>query len=117
MQQIYNSDKPIFQKKQDRFNRQKFSSRIAETVIKRQNGEGLVIGLYGIWGEGKTSVLNMITEDLSKEQDILIIKFNPWRFKDEDTLILNFFTSISNSLDKELKKYKRENRKFPKDIW
>src|SRR5690606_5601059 len=114
MQQIYNSDKQIIQKGQDRFNRQKFSSRIAETIIKRQNAEGLVIGLYGIWGEGKTSVLNMITEDLSKEQDILVIKFNPWRFKDEDTLILNFFTSISNSLDKELKNTKEKLGNFLK---
>lgn len=56
----------------------------------------------------------MITEDLSKEQDILIIKFNPWRFKDEDTLILNFFTSISNSLDKELKNTKEKIGNFLK---
>ena len=102
MDQIYNSDKPINLKDQDRFNRYKFSNRIADTIIKRSIDEGLVIGLYGIWGEGKTSVLNMIEDDLKKGEGILVVKFNPWRFKDEDTLILNFFKNISEALDREL---------------
>ncbi|MCG8806494.1 hypothetical protein G1K75_12615 [Tenacibaculum finnmarkense] len=102
MEQIYNSDKPITLKEQDRFNRHKFSNRIAETIIKRENDDGLVIGLYGIWGEGKTSVLNMIEEKLKENENTLIAKFNPWRFKDEDTLILNFFKNISEVLNKEL---------------
>jgi predicted KAP-like P-loop ATPase len=102
MEQIYNSDKPITLKEQDRFNRHKFSNRIAETIIKRENNDGLVIGLYGIWGEGKTSVLNMIEEKIKEDENTLIAKFNPWRFKDEDTLILNFFKNISEVLNKEL---------------
>lgn len=102
MEQIYNSDKPIILKEQDRFNRYNFSNRIAETIIKRENNDGLIIGLYGIWGEGKTSVLNMIEEKLNENENILIVKFNPWRFKDEDTLILNFFINISDALNKEL---------------
>lgn len=102
MEQIYNSDNPIILKEQDKFNRYKFSNRIAETITKRQNDEGLVIGLYGIWGEGKTSVLNMIEEKLNENENTLIAKFNPWRFKDEDTLILNFFKNISEILNKEL---------------
>ena len=102
MNQIYNSDKPINLKEQDRFNRYKFSNRIADTIIKRNSDEGLVIGLYGIWGEGKSSVLNMIEDELKKSEEILIVKFNPWRFKDEDALILNFFKNISESLDREL---------------
>jgi len=102
MQEIYNSDKPIHLKEQDRFNRYKFSNRVSDTIIKRNVDEGLVIGLYGIWGEGKSSVLNMIEQDLLKSDKILVVKFNPWRFKDEDTLILNFFKNISNALDREL---------------
>jgi predicted KAP-like P-loop ATPase len=90
MTQIYNSDKPIILEAQDRFNRYKFSSRIAETIINRKNDDGLVIGLYGVWGEGKSSILNMIESNLIITEEIIIIKFNPWRFKDEDALILNF---------------------------
>lgn len=114
MRQIYNSDKPITLKEQDRFNRYKFANRIADTIIKRNMNEGLVIGLYGIWGEGKSSVLNMIEGDLSKNDGILIVKFNPWRFKDEDTIILNFFKNISTALDKELNTNTEKVGKFLK---
>jgi hypothetical protein len=102
MNQIYKSDKPIHLKSQDRFNRYKFSNRISDTIIKRNSDEGLVIGLYGIWGEGKSSVLNMIEDDLKKDEGILIVNFNPWRYQDEDALILNYFKNISEALDKEL---------------
>ncbi|WP_209300273.1 P-loop NTPase fold protein, partial [Flavobacterium psychrophilum] len=102
MKQIYNSDKPIFAKAQDRFNRNKFSNRIADTITKRIDNDGLVIGLYGIWGEGKSSVLNMIEEELNINDEILIVKFNPWRFKDEEALILNFLKNISEVLNREL---------------
>lgn len=108
MEQIYNSDKPIDNKNNDRFNRNKFSSRISQTIINRKSDEGLVIGLYGVWGEGKTSVLNMIQNDLEEMDDIFVVKFNPWRFKDEDSLILNFLKNISIVLDKDLNNAKEK---------
>jgi len=114
MKQIYNSDKPILDQQQDRFNRYKFSSRIAETIANRNNEDGLVIGLYGVWGEGKSSVLNMIENDLLKTDDILIIKFNPWRFKDEDTLVLNFLKNLSENLDFQLNTRKEKIGEFLK---
>lgn len=106
MDQLFNSDKPIYSKEYDRFDRYKFSSRIADTIAKRNTHDGLVIGLYGVWGEGKSSVLNMIENDLVTKDNILLVKFNPWRFKDEDTLILNFFKNLSSVLDRELNNQK-----------
>ena len=56
----------------------------------------------GSGGEGKTSVLNMIEEVLLEKNDIIIVNFNPWRFKSEDDLILNFLKNLSEKLDYEL---------------
>lgn len=112
MSQIYNSDKPILDKTEDKFNRYKFSKRIAETILRRENESGLVLGLYGVWGEGKSSVLNMIEGVLEKDDDILIIKFNPWRFKDEDALILNFLKNLSETLDYQLNNLKEKIGEF-----
>jgi predicted KAP-like P-loop ATPase len=114
MNHIYNSDKPIIKKEQDHFNRYKFSKRIAETIINRNKDDGLVIGLYGIWGEGKTSVLNIIESELTNADDVLIVKFNPWRFKDEDALILNFLNNLSERLDIELNTRKEKIGEFLK---
>lgn len=112
MDQIYNSDKPIIEEKQDRFNRYKFAKRIAETIKNRNNDDGLVIGLFGVWGEGKSSVLNMIESSLQTTNDVLIVKFNPWRFKDEDALIFNFFKNLSENLDFELNTKKEKIGEF-----
>jgi predicted KAP-like P-loop ATPase len=65
-----------------------------------------VIGIYGAWGEGKTSVLNFINQELGTQESILTIKLNPWRYGDEETLLKKFFHKIATTLGREL-----ENRK------
>lgn len=72
----------------------------------------LVYTEYG--GEGKSSVLNMIEAVLEKNDDIVIIKFNPWRFKDEDALILNFLKNLSETLNYQLKNLKEKIGEFVK---
>lgn len=114
MSQIYNSDKPIVSKENDQFNRYNFSKRIGETILERKNDNGLVLGLFGIWGEGKSSVLNMIEGILENHEEILIIKFNPWRFKDEESLIFNFLENLSETLDYQLTNFKEKIGAFIK---
>jgi predicted KAP-like P-loop ATPase len=55
-----NADKPLDSKDADKFNRYPFAKRIADTIKSRKESECLVIGIYGAWGEGKTTVLNFI---------------------------------------------------------
>ena len=97
----YLSDKPIDEKIQDKFGRYPFSKRIAETIISSKNNDCIVIGIYGAWGEGKTSVLNFIENEFVVQEEFVITKFNPWRFQDEVTLISQFFTQISESINKK----------------
>jgi len=95
------ADKPISEENEDQFQRYAFSKRIAETIYNRTNSESIVIGLYGAWGEGKTSVLNFIRQELSPfKPEIIHFTFNPWRFTDEAALLTSFF----NTLAKEIKK-------------
>lgn len=102
MKQNFLSDKPVENEEQDRFQRYNFSKRIADTIIQRENNEGVVIGIYGAWGEGKTSMLNFIQKELDKEETILTVALNPWRYNDEETLIKNFLKKIAEVLGKEL---------------
>ncbi|WP_339810055.1 KAP family NTPase [uncultured Imperialibacter sp.] len=102
----FSSDKPVSVQAEDRFQRYDFSKRIAESIIQRKNSDGIVIGIYGAWGEGKTSVLNFINQELSIQESILIIKLNPWRYGDEETLLKKFFNKIATTLGREL-----DNRK------
>src|SRR4051794_17039671 len=94
----YTDDAPIASKDGDRFNRWPFAERIANVIATRTDPSSLVLGLYGPWGDGKTSVLNMMAEALSSHEDVILVPFNPWHFEDEQQLIRAFFDTLAESL-------------------
>lgn len=104
MKEHYTADNPINGANDDKFQRYPFSKRIAETIVSRTDKESLVIGIYGNWGEGKTSVLNFIESNLTGKENIVVCKFNPWRFKDETDLLNGFFSLLASELQKSLVK-------------
>ncbi|RBQ11539.1 KAP family P-loop NTPase fold protein [Pedobacter miscanthi] len=108
MDQNFSSDNPISRPEDDRFQRYGFSKQIAQTIIGRQSRECITIGIYGAWGEGKTSVLNFIARELHQHTGVVVVKFNPWRYQDENTLLLQFFNLLAQTLDAALKT-KKEN--------
>ena len=103
MEKHFSSDKPVTDKQEDKFQRAGFAKRIAQTIIDRENSEGIVIGIYGVWGEGKTSVLNFIEEELKNSESVISIKFNPWRYTDENAVLTHFFQVLASSLNAKLK--------------
>ena len=98
----FSSDIPISTKAQDRFNRGAFASRIADTLATRLDPSSIVIGLHGAWGDGKTSVLEMMGETLATHPHVVTIKFNPWNFQTEELLLKGFFATLAQSLDHSL---------------
>lgn len=109
----YFTDKPIENNSDDLLGRASFSERVGETIYNFDAEDGLVIGLYGSWGSGKTSVVNMIVnhiEEKSTDNKPLIIKFEPWNYLDSDNLISIFFRNLKEHIEiegnEELKKRK-----------
>ncbi len=98
----YSSDAPVSTEDEDIFSRWKFSERVAQVIANRRDPSSIVIGLYGRWGDGKTSVLNFIEQSLNANDDVICIKFNPWRFGTEDQLLMGFFNQIAEALDDKL---------------
>lgn len=57
---------------------------IAKTIIallSEKPERPVTIGVHGDWGAGKSSVLEMIEDTLSDNDDVLCLKFNGWRFQ------------------------------------
>jgi hypothetical protein len=98
----YVADKPIAERSDDRFQRYTFSIRIAQTIIQRKTPDSIVFGLFGEWGEGKSSVLNFIQQELKSDPEIIQISLNPWRYSNEDSLLQNFFERIAEALKVKL---------------
>lgn len=108
------SDQPVKKATEDKFQRYNFSKRIADTIKDRKSEECIVVGIYGSWGEGKTSVLNFIETELNNDADTVILKFNPWRYQDENILLMQFFNKLAASVDVNVKNNKEKVGDFLK---
>ena len=97
MENILKVESPIKSKKEDLLDRVNFTNKVAHVIseYKLGNDASLTIGLFGKWGSGKTSLINMITENLEDKEDILIFKFEPWLYSDTEQLISQFFKDFS----------------------
>jgi len=75
---------------------------IAKTVKELifQCGEKpLTIGIHGDWGAGKSSILEMISSNLNKnDKNICCIKFNGWQFQGFEDAKISFIETIVKEL-------------------
>ncbi len=109
----YNTDRPIDNSEQDLLGRASFANQLGKAIYEYNEQDGLVIGLFGKWGTGKTSVINLAVNQINilseeSQNKPIIMKFAPWNYSDKDNLISIFFQSLKNKLDisdnEELKK-------------
>lgn len=108
IQDHYIADQPITGKAEDRFNRASFATRIAETIATRVDPSSIVLGIYGPWGDGKTSVLEMMQEALGSYPNAIVIRFNPWHFQSEDLLLRGFFATLADAMGQSLPNMKEK---------
>lgn len=106
------SDQPIKDKIKDKLGHAYFSQALGRAinaygeVKEEKNKDSIAIGLYGTWGSGKTSIINMTLEhirELQKEKDEkehhVIIRFSPWNYSNQNQLIAQFFGQLSIALE------------------
>lgn len=98
----FSPDSPISSKDEDELERKDFAISLANSIRGWKNEESLVIGLFGSWGSGKTSIKNMILESLQEDKENCpqIVPFNPWQWSGENQLSKGFFREIGVALGK-----------------
>lgn len=55
---------------------------ITKDIIENDSLSPCTIGVYGDWGSGKSSLVEMILNDYEDKEDFLCLKFNGWLFED-----------------------------------
>lgn len=112
---MYYADKPIYSKGDDQLGRYSFSKMLAQSLLNLNNQDTFAIGLFGKWGSGKTSIVNMMLQEIEVQQEnaqsenrLIVVHFEPWNFSNTDQLLTQFFIRLSNELqstgDKHLQK-------------
>lgn len=96
---MINPDLPITKSTEDILNRGVFAKSLAKTIASYSNSTSFTIGLYGAWGSGKTSLVNMVLEAVeSIDANAVILRFNPWLCSDSQQLISQFFKQMSTAI-------------------
>lgn len=95
------TDRPINTAAEDRFDRAPFARRVADVIRQRKDQATLVVGIYGPWGDGKSSTLSLIKEALAVKGDVVQVDYNPWFFSTStENLIRSFFLTLGDTLQK-----------------
>jgi len=77
------------------------SDGLVEMIRSVKANGSFTIGVFGQWGQGKTSMLRQIEKQLSDtsgEGPILTAWFNPWQFSGEEHIIIPFFHTLVSYL-------------------
>jgi hypothetical protein len=89
-------DEPIGSAASDRLGRSPFAKRAAQVLGELQSlEESSVLALVGPWGSGKTSIINLICEELA---DWKVCRSNMWAPPDMAGLLADLFATIHTAL-------------------
>ena len=87
----------------DRLGFAEVAARIATAITDRASSDGLVIGLDGEWGSGKSSLLTLIEGEFQRwpeESKPTIISFRPWLVGNRDALLTSLFSELAEKIAK-----------------
>ena len=95
----YYTDKPIDSFDDDLLERGSFARILSNTLINLKYSDTFTVGLFGKWGTGKTSIVNMALQEIENsdsDKDVVVVRFEPWHFSDSSQLLSQFFVRLSN---------------------
>jgi len=94
---MFSPDAPIRSAKEDLLGRANFVSALTRAILGTAGSESYVTGIHGKWGTGKSSVMNLIVEQITEhnkskpdEEKASLLRFNPWNFADQNQLVFQF---------------------------
>ena len=97
------SDRALVDETEDQFGFVGMAKRLAPSIIEASKGDGMVVGLEGRWGSGKTSLLNFLREELTaaESENIHTITVAPWLNGDSAILVMSLLGPIADILEKK----------------
>ncbi|HYY85835.1 MAG TPA: P-loop NTPase fold protein, partial [Nitrososphaeraceae archaeon] len=76
-----------------------YANAIANIV--RNSQPKFTIGIFGDWGTGKTTLINAVDKILQTDKDLIRIKLEAWRYKQEQFPLVSLLKNIAFALPTE----------------
>ena len=87
---------------QDKIGRQDIVDKICGLVDSLQKDQNFCLSINGAWGSGKSFVLQMIEEALSKKQEYVIVKYDAWANSFYADPLIAILSCIIDGVDNKL---------------
>lgn len=94
-------ERAITSPRQDRLERGGFVDRLVDALVERRTrrSAGVVLGISGPWGSGKSSVLNLLERRVAaRYPNALVLRFDPWLVSGRDDLVAKFLNELVEAL-------------------
>jgi predicted KAP-like P-loop ATPase len=72
--------------------------RDAIVTIVKNSYPKFTIGIFGDWGTGKTTLINSTDKALQTEKDLIIVRLEAWRYKQEQFALVSMLKTIAYAL-------------------
>jgi hypothetical protein len=87
------ADSPITGESDDLMNFQQPVSRLSNLISNIE--PPFTLGIYGPWGSGKSSFMNLLEEKLTQNSKFVSLNFNAWQYENESSLLLPLLSKIA----------------------
>ncbi len=91
---LLSPDLPLEDPADDRLGYVRFSRLISNAVASMMPIDGLVVGLHGPRGAGRTSVVNFVRRLLEDVPHTVVSEFNPWRYAAGDDIARRYLKTL-----------------------
>ncbi|MGV8928567.1 MAG: KAP family P-loop NTPase fold protein [Brevundimonas sp.] len=95
-------DRPLISVAEDRLGFSDMAAALAQSILAQTPTPGLVVGLEGAWGSGKSSLLNLTLaslRELAETKPLKVLEFRPWLIGDRDQLLGALFSDLAAVID------------------
>ena len=99
---------------QDKIGREEIVEKICGFVDSLKKDKHFCLAINGAWGSGKTFVLEMIEEKLSKKQENIIIKYDAWENTFYSDPLIAILSCVIDGIEDKLYLVERKEEKIKK---
>ncbi|NTA84124.1 hypothetical protein G6L13_26975 [Agrobacterium tumefaciens] len=95
------SDRALESSEKDEFAFAGIARKLAPSLIAATESDGMVIGIEGPWGSGKSTMLNLLRKELPalNAPNLHIISIAPWLIGDGSSLVRTLIEAMADVLD------------------